>query len=48
MNQNITKIHDFSNGSHGLSNISWLMDMYILNKGLGLEWHVYFLTKQLD
>jgi hypothetical protein len=26
----------------------WLIDMYILTKGQGLEWHMYFLTNQLD
>jgi hypothetical protein len=25
-----------------------LMDMYILTKCKGLEWHTYFLTSQLD
>jgi len=26
----------------------WLMDMYILTKGQGLEWHMYVLTNQFD
>jgi hypothetical protein len=32
-----------------LINLSfWLMDMYILTKGLGLEWHMYVLINQFD
>jgi hypothetical protein len=32
-----------------LSNLSfWLMDMYILTKGQGLEWHKYYLIDQFD
>jgi len=26
----------------------WLMNKYILNKGQGLEWHMYVLTDQFD
>ncbi len=39
-----TNIHGFSNIPSWLTNIFWLMHMYILTKGLGLEWDVYFLT----
>jgi hypothetical protein len=40
--QHFITYHDFLSGSN------WLMNMYILIKGQGFEWHMYFLTNQLD
>jgi hypothetical protein len=40
--------HDFLKGSRWLIFHFWLMDMYILTKGQGLEWHMYFLIDQLE
>jgi hypothetical protein len=46
---------DITTTNHGffkrfkLINLSfWLMDMYILTKGQGLEWHIYLLTDQFN
>jgi len=41
-----TKILGFSNGPSWLISLSWLMNMYILIRGQGFEWHVYLLTRQ--
>jgi len=43
-----TKNIGFSNGPSWLASLFLLVNMYILIKGLGIEWHVYLLTIQLD
>jgi hypothetical protein len=44
----ITTNHDFLEGSSWLTILFLLVQMYILIKGLGLEWYVYFFINQLD
>jgi len=50
--ENFKKVHYYNSWffkRFKLTNLSfWLMDMYILTKGQRFEWHMYFLTDQLD
>jgi len=43
----ITPNHDFLEGSSWLTSLFLLVHMYILIKGLGLEWYMYFLLINL-
>jgi len=45
---NTIKNHGFFKRFKLTNLLFWLVDMSILTKGQGLEWHIYLLTNQLD